>query len=527
MKSLSINLQYFKQIIENNSIYVDKTHLIHQLLSEKKTGFYFLSRPRRFGKSILITTLFELFKGSKELFKNSFIYDKWEFEEYPVIHISFLGVEYKDKSLTEGLIDKLKQISKKYDILLETQYPKELFIELISKLKEKYNKDVVVLIDEYDKPVIDYLNNSKAAKTNQDILKNFYIVLKEMSDNLKFVFITGISKFSNVSIFGDMNHFTDLTIDDKYSTICGYTKDEIINNYDDRLEIFAQKEQITKDELIERINNHYNGYTWDLKNYVYNPFSLLNTFQKNTFDNYWFESGTPTFLLDLIKTELKQEVSLFDFQTLDNLSINRDLLGNFDVENFGLVDILFQTGYLTLKGYNKEFNEYILGFPNYEVKSAFSENLLQYLTKTQTGITSYLLKNIIISLKKKAINLFVQSFKSLFASIPYNMFSEKEERYYQTIIYTVLQIIGLNIDCEIEIIAAKTDAVIDVNNHIYVIEFKVNPKDRKAIKQIINKKYYEKYMLENKTITLLGIYFCKDKRNIVDIEEIDLFEIKN
>ncbi|MBN2695759.1 AAA family ATPase [bacterium] len=524
MKTLSIGLQHFKDIVENNKIYVDKTDIILELLKEEKS-FYFLSRPRRFGKSLLITTLYEIFKGNKELFKGYFIYDKWRFEEYPIIYISFLGVNYKEKTISNGLIDKLKEIAKEYDIVLEKQYLKDVFIELINKLNEKYKKEVVILIDEYDKPIIDYLNNIEQAKENRDDLKSFYIVLKEMSNKIKFCLITGVTKFSKVSIFSDLNHLTDLTIDDRYSTICGYTKEEIVNNYDDWLELFAKKEKVTKDELLEEIKKWYNGYSWDLVNYVYNPFSLLNAFQKKSFENYWFETGTPTFLLDLIKTELKQEVSLFDFQTLDNISTNKNLLGKFDIENLGLIDVLFQTGYLTLKNYDKKFNEYSLGFPNKEVKDSFMNNLIQYLTKTQAGITSYLLKTITISLEKKDITQLIQSLKSLFASIPHNMFLEKEERYYQTIIYTALQIVGINIDCEVETNIGRVDAVIKTDNYIYIIEFKANTKERKAIEQIIDKKYYEKYLSQKKHIVLMGIYFDKSIRNIIDFEEMDIKQL--
>jgi len=546
MKTLSIGLQHFKDIIENNKIYVDKTNLIFELLNENKS-FYFLSRPRRFGKSLLITTIYEIFKGNKELFKEYFIYDKWKFEEYPIILIDFNKIVTRNTSLDEGISYYLTDYAKEYEIILKSVDYAYQFGELIKSLKEKYKKDVIVLIDEYDKPIVNSLENLEEAKLHRDILKPFYSNLKAYSEHIKFCLITGVSKFSKVSIFSDLNHLIDLTIDKKYSTICGYTKEEIVNNYDDWLNLFAKEEKITKDELLEEIKRWYNGYSWDLVNYVYNPFSLLNAFQKTSFQNYWFETGTPTFLLDLIKTELKQEVSLFDFQTLDNLSTNRDLLGKFDIENLGLIDVLFQTGYLTLKDYDKENEEYILGFPNYEVKSAFIHNLLQYLTKTQAGITSYLLKNIKNSLKTKNIKLFIQSLKSLFASIPHNMFLEKEERYYQTVIYTVLQIIGINIDCEVETNIGRIDAVIKTNDFIYIIEFKANTTERKAIKQIIEKKYYEKYLsqiqnnsdvetlhcnvstkannINNKQITLMGIYFDKSIKNIVDFENIDLEEI--
>ncbi len=524
MKTLSLGLQHFKDIIENNKIYVDKTHIILELLNKGKS-FYFLSRPRRFGKSLLITTLYEIFKGNKELFKECFIYDKRKFEEYPVILIDFNKVHIKDYGLEKALCNYLNDLYKNYDLPINSEKSSTKFDILIRLLKEKYKKDVVVLIDEYDKPIVNSLENLEEAKLNRDILKPFYSNLKAYSEHIKFCLITGVTKFSKVSIFSDLNHLRDITLSEKYSTICGYTKEEIVNNYDDWLELFAQKEKITKDELLEEIKRWYNGYSWDLNNYVYNPFSLLNALQESKFNNYWFETGTPTFLLDLIKTELKQEVSLFDFQTLDNLSTNRDLLGKFDIENLGLIDVLFQTGYLTLKSYDKKFNEYILGFPNYEVKSAFTKNLLQYLTKTQAGITSYLLKNIVISLENKNIKLFIQSLKSLFASISHNMFLEKEERYYQTIIYTALQIVGINIDCEVETNIGRIDSVIKTDDFIYIIEFKANTTERKAIKQIIEKKYYEKYLSQNKKIILMGIYFDKSIRNIIDFENTDLEEI--
>ncbi|MBN2695603.1 AAA family ATPase, partial [bacterium] len=253
-KSLSIGIQTFSQLVDGNYVYADKTELIYKLLTQQKEGFYFLSRPRRFGKTLLITTLFEIFKGNRELFKGYFIYDKWGFDEYPVIHIDFNKIVMKNIELSGAIFDYIKDYSeKKYGISLEKTNYSSVFSELIEKLKERYKKDVVVLIDEYDKAIVNYLEEMELAKEHRDILKSFYSNLKAYSGDIKFCLLTGVSKFSKVSVFSDLNHLKDLTLMDQYSTICGYTKEEIEINYSDYLDDFAKSENITKEELLEEI----------------------------------------------------------------------------------------------------------------------------------------------------------------------------------------------------------------------------------------------------------------------------------
>ncbi|HLP48139.1 MAG TPA: AAA family ATPase [Candidatus Kapabacteria bacterium] len=511
MKNLPLGIQTFRKIIEENRLYVDKTKDIYNLLAQGGQ-YYFLSRPRLFGKSLLVSTLKEIFLGNKELFKGLWIEDKIEWINHPVIHIDFSVVEYETAELMkESLVQTLDGIAAGHGIQLTTVSYKTRFGELIRKLSSKGK--VVILIDEYDKPIIDFVENREIAIQNRDILKSFYSTLKGLDEHLKFVFITGVSKFSKVSIFSDLNNLTDITLDETYATMLGYTHRELLEYFDEEIEALLKKEEGTdgtKDELVNDIKYWYNGYSWDGTNFVYNPFSILNLFQKRKFANYWFESGSPSFLVKLAR---KEDIALAE---LENYKAGEEVFSAFDIDKMQVVSILFQTGYLTIKEIipiSRTRRFYILSFPNAEVKESLLVYLLGDMSPKYEGKISVMVDDLKAYLKTGNLEKFFELMRSIFAQISYDMFVKDREGYYQTVIYLILKLTGINIDTEVETNLGRIDAVIHLEKVIYVMEFKIGTPEE-ALKQIKEKKYYERYLSLSKTIMLIGIGIDTAGRNI-------------
>ncbi len=514
MKKLSLGVQGFREIIENNYIYVDKSEIFYHLIEDLK--YCFLSRPRRFGKSLLINTLAELFTGNKELFQGLWIYDKLEWKKYPVIQIDLSSTDYKEQGLITALKNIIIRNADLYcikDISYGTS--KEMLISLIEKLSQKFASQVVILIDEYDKPIIDYLGKDlDLAEENRDTLKNFYSVIKPMDSFLKFVLFTGVSKFSKVSIFSDLNNLYDLTMDQKYCKLLGYTEAEIEFYYSNYLEIIQKKLDYTRKEIMEKIKFWYNGYSWDGISFVYNPFSLLNFLVKETFQNFWFNSGTPTFLIDIVKKEM------IDPEELSLIMVTDTFFDKFDLRNLDITSLMFQTGYLTVKEID-QLGAYHLDFPNAEVRFSFYKHLLEAYNYSKLGKNDTILLKLIRILNKKQIDDFIQQLKALFASIPYEIFLKDYEAYYHSILFITLNLIGVYLKAEVQTNKGRIDAVIETEKFVYILEFKIG-QAKEAMQQIKDKKYYEKYLATKKDIILLGIGFKKEDRNICEylVEEI-------
>lgn len=343
-------------------MYVDKTQHVHKLA--ERGGYYFLSRPRRFGKSLLISALYYLFKGQKNFFDRLYIADKWEFQEYPIIHIPFSKIGYREIGLERALEKVLDEIALQYELDLHTTTASQKFKELIQALATKYQQQVVILIDEYDKPIIDYLDKDKLhqAQENRCILKSFYSVLKDADAYLKLFFMTGMTKFCHVSLCPELNNLYDLTLLAEYNEICGISQADLEHYFPQVLQTYDK----------ERIREWYNGYRWnETCDTVYNPYSLLKFFSSNgKFRNYWYTTGTPSFLLSL-----SRDLGWYDVSGTELSQIG---MSAFSIERLQLLPLLFQTGYLTISGYDDIFNSYYLDYPNHEVKSAYLEGLLEY-----------------------------------------------------------------------------------------------------------------------------------------------------
>ena len=509
MKKLPIGIQTFKDIRSDDYIYVDKTKIALDLIESGR--YYFLSRPRRFGKSLFISTLKSIFQSKKELFRDLYIYDKYDWNQsYPVIYISFAEGVCKTR---EKILEKIEQNFEVNQRDLEIECKKKhsmdrCFKDLIKKAYEKYNQKVVILIDEYDKPILDNINDIEMAKVMREELKNIYSVIKGADEYIKFAFLTGVSKFSKTSIFSGLNNLNDISLDRRYSSICGYTQRDLEVDF---------KEHLTNVDM-QRVKEWYNGYNF-LGESLYNPFDILLFISKGfSFRNYWFETGTPSFLIELIK---KQNYFL---PKLSNLVVGETLLNSFDIENIDLEVVLYQSGYLTIE---KEIEkrrggfEYKLKIPNLEVKISLNDVIIDFLTKQKIEKLKFQ-DDIYDSLYDLNLELFEDTVKKMFAQIPYNNYTGNKiyeyEGYYASVIYCYLASLGLEIIAEDVTNRGRIDLTIKFNYRVFILEFKVVDKagsQNSSLAQIREKNYAQKY---NGEIYLIGIEFSKEDKNICSFE---------
>jgi len=489
-------------MIEGNYIYVDKTELIYNLYA---TGdrYFFLSRPRRFGKSLLISTLKELFSGNKKLFQNLWIEKSgvWHWQEHPIIYLDFSALDHETaQEFKISLSAELETIAEYYEIAL----PKNLSVTALMRFlvrKLAATNKVVILIDEYDYPLLNSLDNSKIAQLHLKTLKNFFTVIKSLSASVELVFITGVSKFAKTSIFSGINNLIDLTMTPEAAALLGYTRQEIEYYFAEYITELAQDKQNSREQILHEIEQWYNGYRFSSQEIkVYNPFSVLYYLKTKQLANYWFESGTPSFLVHLLKT---QYTALEDIQDVE---LSADSLGTFDIEHIPLIPLLFQTGYLSITNYDKETNKYKLGYPNTEVSLSFQKYLVVALTQNSPVTVERSVSLMIQALNNNNIDVFCELLQSLLAHIPYNLYIE-QERYFHSLFQFLGSLLGLEVQSEIVTNRGRIDLVITTENYIYIFEFKFNTSPDVALKQIEDQKYYERYLLTRKHITLIGLAF--------------------
>ncbi len=515
-KYLPLGISDFRQMITGNFLYVDKTQYIYEMVRPPQ-GFYFLARPRRFGKSLTVSTLESLFLGQKELFKGLWIDQAdWDWKEYQVIKIDFNTVSFSTpEQLEENLILFVDQLCSEYGIDNPYTSLKESFSTLLTGIYRKTGTSIVILVDEYDKPFIDHLGRGddhlKMAGANRDILKAFLGVLKggDVSAALRFVFITGISKFTRVSIFSDLNNLNDISMQDRYGAILGYTAEELKTFFKRRIETLAQEQNTDPAELIENIHTWYDGYRFtdaDIK--VFNPFSVVNYFNTGKFRNYWFETATPTFLANLI-----QEKD-YPVPMIENLVIGEEDFTVYELEDLHLEPLLFQTGYITIQGV--EDGLYNMGYPNQEVKRSFLGYLYRRFFQIKDRSLGAGYKKLYRFLAEKQVDLFMETAKSILAAIPYTQMANQNESFYHTLFYLMLSASGVYVHTEVLSNVGRIDITAEFSDKIYIIELKCNQDADLAICQILEKRYYEKYLQTGKQIFLMGINFDSEERNISD-----------
>jgi len=508
MKHLPIGNHTFESLITGNALYIDKTEYIHNLLKPIK-GVYFLSRPRRFGKSLLISTLAALFEGKRELFNGLWIGEQsdYQFEEYPVFQIDLSSPKvYSRTDLENYIIYITDVIAEKHDVKLTQNSYEIRFLELLRKVSVQ-NK-AVVLIDEYDKPILDNIY-SPARDEIKDSLKGFFAAIKAADPYLRFVLLTGVTKFSKVSVFSDMNNLLDLSMDRRYATMLGITQAELTYYFADRIELLADEMDMTTEKLLAEIAYWYNGYRFSTKNsHVYNPFSTLLLFEQQEFKYYWFETGTPTFLLELIKQEPTRWSQLYEPQI-----VSEGAFSTYEVDNLESLPLLFQTGYLTIKDIIRDGVKafYELDYPNFEVKDSFLTEVVASFTEVTVGDTY--IYQMGKYLHAGQVDMMMQSLQVLFASVNYNLHLNYE-KYYQTIFFVIFELLKFKVDAEVTTNKGRIDVVVETDNFIYLFEFKLSGTKEEALQQIKDKHYYQKYLHRGKEIMLIGAAFDQKHGNI-------------
>ncbi len=503
MQRLPVGIQTFQDVIDGNYLYIDKTKEAYELIDNFR--YVFLSRPRRFGKSLFIDTLHNIFEGNRELFNGLYIYDKWDWEvKYPVIKIDWAG-NFKTLESTEEVAKRVfKDNQKRLGLDCDMdESSTSCFATLIQECYEKYNQKVVVLIDEYDKPILDNLDNIQRAEENRDFLRGLYIQLKANDRYIKFAFLTGISKFSRASIFSGLNNLEDISLNPQFGNICGYTHENIKNEF----------YEYSKDFNLEKIREWYNGYYF-LKERIYNPFDILKLFKYKQFDNYWWESGQSYSLIEMLKR------GDYYIPQLENITVSKDLLNSFEIENLKLEVLLYQAGYLTIDRveYYEEYEiyKYKLRVPNKEVQRSLNNLIFEYLTNKRNEDDIEILD----ILKYADLDKLKDKLISLFASIPYNNYVKNNifsfEGYYASVLYAYFASVGVKIIAEDVSSRGRVDLTIFMGDNIYCIEFKVD--DKGALEQIKDRQYHKKYINEGKNIYLVGIEFDSEDKNISNFE---------
>jgi hypothetical protein len=516
MKNLPIGIQTFENIRGGNFIYVDKTNFVYDIAQE--IGSYFLSRPRRFGKSLLINTLKSLFQGKKELFEGLWIYDKWDWSKTnPVLHFSFDKTD--NKILEESILSVINKFALQYDVVLFENGIKNRFQELIEKIANQHGK-IVILVDEYDKPIIEFLEYEDSgiytkAIENQKIMKQFYSVLKSAEEYLRLTFITGVSKFTQVSVFSDLNHLKDISLDTDFATIVGYTQEELETNFSEYIDKAAKSLEIDRENLLKKMKIWYNGFSWDGKNTVYNSFGTLNFFSNRDFRNYWFSTGTPTFLLNQMK---KQNM----FQ-IENLTIDRIDMESYDINNLAIIPLLFQTGYLTVKSIDRENGMFLLDYPNQEVRQSMYRFMIDGLAPNpQRFSTTNTILGFAKAFSQNDLDTVRTIISSLLADLPSEVYDKKSEGLYHGLLHFIFSLLGIYIKSEVHSYKGRADSVVETITHIYIFEFKFNRSAAEAMQQIKDNQYADKYQNAGKTIVGIGVNFKTDEKEIKgwEVEEL-------
>ena len=527
MKKINTSISTFRNLIESDCVYVDKTRHIYNMIKEP-FGQFFFSRPRRFGKSLTVSTFEAVFNGEKELFKGLYLYDSdYEWEKYPIIHIDFGKSDSSTvANLEEWLKLEMSGIATKHDVSIRGSSPAIMFGELIKALNAKYEKGVVILVDEYDRPITNNIEDRKGIKNIRRTMEAFYQMIKGYESVERFVFITGITKLSQVSIFSKLNNLVDISRSDNYSDTVGYTREELDKYFDDYLKIASEKKMISRELLGDELESWYDGFKFTFEGTkVYNPVSIGRFFNENfEFKNYWYATATPVMLVNQAKKQ-KITVDLIENAVITDLVYNSfDImqLAESDVDSQAIVQLLFQTGYLTIgeKIDKAIVPSYRLVYPNKEVKFSFETDLASaYMKKPIAEILTFSNKLQSAAFEGNT-DVMISVLKMMFAGIPYDI-QLKDEKYYQSLLYLAFRMCGMDIDAECTTNVGRIDAVLEAGKFIYIIECKIDKSAKVAMEQIEERAYYEKYLYmidKGFRIIKFGINFstARGVRNIDD-----------
>lgn len=501
-----IGIQNFERIRTEGYTYIDKTDMVWGLVN--RGSYYFLGRPRRFGKSLLLSTIEAYLEGKRELFKGLAI-EKMEkdWKKHPILHMDLNAKQYNCR---EALLEILNMHLERWETLYGDKYkdrsPEERFIHVIESAYKQTGMPVAILIDEYDKPLALNLGNEELQDELRGILKAFYGVMKTCDRYIKIGFLTGVTKFSKVSVFSDLNNIDDISMWGQYETICGVTEQEIRNNFDSEVEKLAAACKLTKEECYEKLRRQYDGYHFCEESIgVYNPFSLLSTLNKQKFGDYWFETGTPTLLVKLLQH------TNFNLNDIEAEAVSADLMGSADSMKANPIPVIYQSGYLTIKGYDSEFKEYHLGFPNEEVRTGFYNYLFPIYTNAKQDISQFNIAKFVREVRSGNPESFMTRLSAMMADTDYRIVGETE-LYFQNFLFVFFRLLGLYVEVERPTSYGRTDMIVQTSDYIYIFEFKLDKTAEVALQQIEDKEYAKIFDCDPRTLYKIGVNFSSEKR---------------
>ena len=505
-----IGIQNFEKIRREGYVYVDKTPWMWKMISEG--SYYFLSRPRRFGKSLMVSTLEAFFSGQRELFKGLFVDTvEWDWQQYPIMHLDLNSRNYVDgNSLKEELNRHLEKWEKLYGDEYKDRAIEERFLQIVELAYVKTGRQVVILVDEYDKPMLQAIGNEALQQEYRSMLKPFYSVLKTCDRYIKFAFLTGVTKFGKVSVFSDLNSLEDLTMLPQYTSICGISEAELHTYFDEGVSELADTYGLSKEGCYERLRRDFDGYHFDVNAPgMYNPFSVLNTLKHKTFRDYWFETGTPTFLvLQLKKTN-------YPLEMITREKLFEDTLNSIDIMDENPLPLLYQSGYLTIKGYDERFRLYSLGFPNREVEEGFVKYLVPFYSPCKVEKPQLFIDNFVKDVESGNVESFMQRVQRFFDGGDYQVVG-KAELYFQNTLWALFKLLGLYVDVERHTTDGRMDILVHTPQFVYILELKIDQSADVALQQIEEKQYAKPFEGDGRTIYKIGVNFSSETRRMTE-----------
>lgn len=506
-KLYPVGIQNFEKLRRDGYYYVDKTALMYHLV---KTGsYYFLNRPRRFGKSLLISTLEAYFQGKRELFEGLAVHDlEKEWIQYPILHLDLNTQKYDSpESLVYVLNENLATWENLYGRNENEIGEARRFAGVIRRAHEKTGKRAVILVDEYDKPMLQAIGDPDRQEAFRSTLKAFYGALKSEDGHIRFALLTGVTKFGKVSVFSDLNNLMDISRDNRYIDICGISGKELLDNFSQDINDLANANGQTFEQACTRLKTDYDGYHFcEDSEGIYNPFSLLNTFAKKKYGSYWFETGTPTYLVELLKR------SSYDLEQMSHVESDENILDSIFTDD-NPIPVIYQSGYLTIKDYDKEFGIYTLGFPNREVEEGFMNFLLPYYANVDRTQSPFAIKKFVADVRSGKIDSFMERLQSFLADCPYEM-ARDIELHYHNVLFIVFRLAGLYTDAEYRTSRGRIDLVLKTSDYIYIMEFKFDGTAEEAIDQIEDRQYALPFRNDGRKVFEIGVNFSSKNRNI-------------
>ena len=508
LRKLPIGIQDFPSLREDGYLYVDKTAFVYKLASEGRV--YFLSRPRRFGKSLLLSTIGAYFEARKDLFHGLAIEElEQDWIEYPVLRLDLNAALYDSPEALKGILNRhLRQWEERFGSPLPDETLADRFLGVIRRAAAATGRRVVVLVDEYDKPLLQTIGKPELHETYKAILKAFYGVLKSADAHLRFVLLTGVTKFGQVSVFSDLNQLKDISLHPAYAAVCGITELELFDNFRPELERLAEKQKLSFEAALSEVRRTYDGYRFHQDGPdLYNPFSTLNLLDRLEFVDYWFQTGTPTFLVELLKQ------TDTDLREIDGIELDAPDFADYRLDADTPLPVIYQSGYLTIKGYDPRYRRYRLGYPNAEVKNGFLNFLLPNFTGAPKGRGGFFIGKFSEELEAGDVDAFLTRLRAFFEGIPYDL-NDQTERHYQVVFYLVFTLLGQFLQTELKSANGRADAVVWTPTHVFVFEFKLNGTAEEALAQIEAKGYAVSWAADGRTVVKVGVEFGKKTRNL-------------